>query len=283
MTLYKRIGNRIRQARETLGLSQEELARLVGRSSTAISYFETGARRVKIEDLQRLAKVLNKPIDYFLQQEPEDELVAILRRARQELSPRAYQQMEAFLSHLKEQGVSSRLKFDLSGFKPYAAAEQLLRLAEVGSPPVPVKDVAEQAGVPVFEWLFEDEISAVLVRSQQFTAIGVNRDHPPTRQRFSVAHELGHATLGHKAEPLYIKLVGPELAPERNPQREEDEREANWFAADLLMPKVWIEKDWKRLRDVSEMAKLYKVSEQAMWIRLQQFKLVPLPQEELVS
>ncbi len=283
MTLYKRIGSRIRQAREALGLSQEELARLVGCSPTAISYFETGARRVKIEDLQKLAEVLSKPIDYFLQEEPEDELVAILWRARQELSPSAYQQMEAFLSHLKGKGVSSRLKVDLSGFRPYAAAEQLLRLAGVEGPPVPVKEIAEQVGVPVFEWSFEDEVSAVLVRSQQLIAIGVNKDHPLTRRRFSIAHELGHAVLGHKAENVYIELIGADLTPERNPQREDDEREANRLAADLLMPKAWVEKDWKQHNDISKMTKRYGVSEQAMWIRLQQFKVVPVPQEELVS
>ena len=68
---------------------------------------------------------------------------------------------------------------------------------------MPVKEIAEQAGVPVFEWHFEDEVSAVLVRSRELTIIGVNKNHLPTRQRFSIAHELGHAVLGHKAEPVY--------------------------------------------------------------------------------
>ena len=121
MTLYKRIGSRIRQAREALGLSQEKLCPTCRMLTHGHFVLRDGARRVRIEDLQRLAKVLNKPIDYFLQEEPEDELVSILWRARQELSPRAYQQMKAFLSHLQEQGVTNRLKVDLSGFRLYAA------------------------------------------------------------------------------------------------------------------------------------------------------------------
>lgn len=270
--LYKRIGRRIRGAREILKLSQEGLGRLVGYSPTAISYFESGLRKVKIEDLQKIAQVLGKPIDFFLQQEPEDEIVAILWRAQQELPPTACRQMEEFLNYLETEGVQSRLTMELSGFRPYAAAHQLIKTQGVQEPPVSVKEVAHGVGIPVMGWQFGDEVSAVLVSSQRFIAMGVNESHPESRRRFSIAHELGHAVLGH-AERLYIEFASLELLPEKGPQHERDEHEANWFAADLLMPKTWVEEDWQRFKDVSKMAERYGVSEQAMWIRLQQFNL----------
>lgn len=200
----------------------------------------------------------------------------MLMRAREELPPKAYDQMERFLSYLGNQGIRNQLKIDLSGFRPYAAADRLLQSQGIGGPPVPIKDVSQGAGVPVIDWEFEDEISAVLIRGQSYIVIGVNEDHPETRRRFSIAHELGHAVLGH-AERMYIEFAAADLLPERDPQRESDEHEANWFAADLLMPRNWVGEDWKRCKgNVSEMAKRYGVSEQAMWIRLQQFHLAPL-------
>jgi Zn-dependent peptidase ImmA (M78 family)/DNA-binding XRE family transcriptional regulator len=273
MTLYERIGSRIRQAREAIGYSQEELGRQLGYSAAAISYFETGVRKIKIDDLHRIARALGKPIDFFLQEEPEDEIVALRWRAQQELTPEAYRQVEVFLNHLDAQGIRSQLEIDLSGFRPYAAAYQLLEIQDIKEPPVPVEEVAQGVGIPVREWHFPNEISALLVQSRQLVAIGVNQQHGEARKRFSIAHELGHAVLGHM-EKLYIEFTAPELLPKHGPEREKDEREANWFAADLLMPIDWIREDWKRYKgNLHEMADHYGVSEQALWIRLQQFNL----------
>lgn len=276
MDIYQLIGSRIRRAREALGYSQEELGRQLGYSAAAISYFEAGMRKVRIDDLQRIARVLGKPLDFFLQEEPETEKIAMLARAREEVCPKAYDEIQSFLRHLDKEGITGELKIDLSGFRPYAAAEQLLQSQGIDRPPVPVQDVSQNAGIPVVDWEFDDGISAVLIRGRSSIVIGVNQHHPEPRRRFSIAHELGHAVLGH-AERMYIEFVAADLLPERDRKRQEDEHEANWFAADLLMPINWVREDWKRSKgNVSEMAKRYGVSEQAMWIRLQQFHLAPL-------
>jgi len=276
MTLYQRIGRRIRQAREALGYSQEELGRLIGCSAAAISYFEAGLRKVKIEDLQKIARALGKPIDFFLQEEAGDEIITILGRAKQELSPKAYRQLEELIHELNQENGQGLVQVDLSGFRPYAAAYRLLESQGVKTPPVPVKEIAREIGIIVLERPFEDEVSAVLVRSKRFIVIAVNEAQVHERKRFSVAHELGHAVLGH-ADRLYVEFVAPELLPPQTPQRADDEREANWFASDLLMPAEWVRVDWKRLKgDLAKMAKRYEVSEQAMWIRLQHLNLVQL-------
>lgn len=58
-------GQRIRQARERRGMSQEELAALVSRDQRAISEYEHGKRKVAASDLPTFARVLNVPILYF--------------------------------------------------------------------------------------------------------------------------------------------------------------------------------------------------------------------------
>lgn len=66
MNVYKEIGERIRRARESRELSQYDLARILGYTQTAINYYEKGKRKIGIDDIQRLAVVLNKPIEYFV-------------------------------------------------------------------------------------------------------------------------------------------------------------------------------------------------------------------------
>jgi transcriptional regulator with XRE-family HTH domain len=61
------LGNRIRQARERLGLSQEEFANRVHKDQTAISEYENGKRRVSITELPLVASVLQVPILYFFE------------------------------------------------------------------------------------------------------------------------------------------------------------------------------------------------------------------------
>ncbi|MGB9803636.1 helix-turn-helix domain-containing protein [Desulfofundulus sp.] len=64
---YKSIGRRIQMAREEAGLSQEQLAAKIGCSQSALSNYEQGKRRLYLAQLEKIAEVLHKPIDYFLQ------------------------------------------------------------------------------------------------------------------------------------------------------------------------------------------------------------------------
>ncbi len=59
------VGRRIREARETRGWTQQEVARLVGMTQRAVSYVEKQAW-VKQSTLERYAQVLDKPLSFFL-------------------------------------------------------------------------------------------------------------------------------------------------------------------------------------------------------------------------
>lgn len=65
------LGRRIRQARELLNLSQEELANRISRTQYAISEYENANRRIYAHDIPRLAQALNVSISYFFT--PDDE------------------------------------------------------------------------------------------------------------------------------------------------------------------------------------------------------------------
>lgn len=69
---YIFIGSKIKEAREGKGLSQRELADKVGfESATSISLIEAGERKISVFDLERVADVLNEPIEYFLGSGPK--------------------------------------------------------------------------------------------------------------------------------------------------------------------------------------------------------------------
>jgi len=59
------LGQRIRQARERKGLSQEEFAALISRDQRAVSEYEHGKRRIAATELPRIADVLDVPVTYF--------------------------------------------------------------------------------------------------------------------------------------------------------------------------------------------------------------------------
>lgn len=61
------IGERIRKAREEAGLTQAELGEKTGFSAMGISYLEKGQRKLKIEDLQTIAKALSISPSYLLE------------------------------------------------------------------------------------------------------------------------------------------------------------------------------------------------------------------------
>lgn len=62
---YTQLGQKVRLVREEAGLSQEELGHRLGCSGVTISSWETGKRRVSLEDLHSLARVLGKPLAFF--------------------------------------------------------------------------------------------------------------------------------------------------------------------------------------------------------------------------
>jgi transcriptional regulator with XRE-family HTH domain len=64
---FRDIGMKIQSAREEKGMSQEQLARLIGCSQSALSNYEKGKRRLYLSQLEKMAEILDKPLEYFVE------------------------------------------------------------------------------------------------------------------------------------------------------------------------------------------------------------------------
>ncbi|MCA9906971.1 MAG: helix-turn-helix transcriptional regulator, partial [Anaerolineae bacterium] len=69
----KSLGQRIRQARERKGLSQEDLALAISKDQSAVSDYEIGKRKLAAFELPLFADALDVPITYFFGQEGIDD------------------------------------------------------------------------------------------------------------------------------------------------------------------------------------------------------------------
>jgi hypothetical protein len=101
--------------------------------------------------------------------------------------------------------------------------------------------VARDLGVAVFARPFPDALSALILRHGKNAFIGVNSHQAAVRQRFSVAHELGHFVLHHR-DHHFIDYGFP-AEGEVPGYNWEHERGANQFAAELLMPEDLLKRD----------------------------------------
>ncbi len=157
--------------------------------------------------------------------------------------------------------------------------EHLLAEQRIRSAPVPVVDVAKALGAEVRLQPAEDDLSGFLYRDRKHNraVIGVNADHHPNRQNFTAAHELGHFLL-HDFDEIHVdRQFKVWLRNEASSQGTDvEEKEANLFAAEFLMPVNFLAKDIEEIGTfdlldedvIRDMAERYGVSSQAMTFRL---------------
>src|SRR5271157_2636921 len=68
----KTLGERLREAREYLGFSQDQVATFLGIPRSALSLMETGQRKVDALELKQMAGLYKRPVGHFTGEEPED-------------------------------------------------------------------------------------------------------------------------------------------------------------------------------------------------------------------
>jgi Zn-dependent peptidase ImmA (M78 family) len=118
-----------------------------------------------------------------------------------------------------------------------------------------------------------DGVSGLLYPARR--RIVLNRDEPLARKRFTLAHELGHWICQCQDAPeveVYCRAEDVTLDPDARAV----EREANIFAAELLMPESAVRGVWTG--DPDECADRFGVSGEAMRWRLYSFGLGEAPQ-----
>jgi hypothetical protein len=130
--------------------------------------------------------------------------------------------------------------------------------------PVPIEEIAADLLGLYVEEAEALECSGLLLPAER--RVVLRAGEAPVRQRFTLAHEVGHWVCqvqeGHDA-PVYCRAA--DLAPGTDRTLE---REANVFAAELLMPEPAVRAEWPRAESTEALARRFGVSEEAMGWRL---------------
>src|SRR5689334_6425822 len=127
--------------------------------------------------------------------------------------------------------------------QPQQAAKKVLTKLRIRKLPIPVEKVAEKCGVRVKTAALEGDISGFLFRRKGKAIIAVNAMHPFVRQRFTLAHELGHFILEHTGDFFVDRKVILFRDGNSGAGTNRHEIDANRFAAELLMPEDLVRKE----------------------------------------
>ena len=281
------VGQRLRVSRRACGLSLRDLQSRIGNRVTAqaISKYERDESMPSSGVLIALADALNVPIDY-LASDGDIHLEAVDFRKKRLTSRREEAQVEARVLHLLERYLTVEEILGLptvAGDMPREAPWPVLRdpaEAEqaalgmrahwgLGLDPIPnLVEVLEERGVKVLAMRLPnfDGLTARVRRKGSGVAsvVVVNCEDWGERQRFTLAHELGHMAI----DP------GPKI---------DEEKAAHRFAGAFLMPAETLRSEVGRHRksigwgELFELKRIFGVSVQALTYRCKDLGILDVP------
>ncbi|MFF3855047.1 helix-turn-helix domain-containing protein [Micromonospora sp. NPDC002575] len=234
------VGEQVRHARLSLGLSQQDLASAVGLDRTMLAKVEAGTRRLDGLELARLSRVLRVSMDYLIEPRP-----AVLSRRAAPVTEevgtdaaRAAERLEiALVEWLRD--VRQLVGLGVLRTRPplrypgtvtaedqaRQAAQWLRRECGIDDGPIDsIVEVCERAG----QWTLVTNLpgdGASLIEADLAVAV-VSTSGDPGRRRATAAHELGHLIIGDE----YSSDLGVSAS------RTHRESAIDAFAAELLLP-----------------------------------------------
>jgi Zn-dependent peptidase ImmA (M78 family)/DNA-binding XRE family transcriptional regulator len=246
------LAQRLKEARESSQVTQEQVAEALGLHRTAMAHLETGNRSVSTLELATLAKLYHRDIASFFAAEESpaenDTLLALYRinkdfqdnpQVRENVARcidicREGAQLEALLDFSRRSGPPAyRLEppgnpAEAVHQGEHVAAEERKRIT-MGDSPIPdMADLIAAQGVWASGTTLPDAMSGLFVQHPSLgQVILVNFDHSRTRKRFSYAHEYGHCLMDRQQSVSVTTAAN---------QGSLSEVRANAFAAAFLMP-----------------------------------------------
>jgi transcriptional regulator with XRE-family HTH domain/Zn-dependent peptidase ImmA (M78 family) len=224
------LNERLRQTREKLSLTLQQVAERVGLSAPTISAYETGQREPSFSHLAKFAKLYCHPVEYFFSDKVEPDEVVLWRT--KPYSPAA-EELEAKLLELGERYRALEVWFDCVmpsrlpkyevGWKDVAEMGATIRkgLGLGDRPGASLEETLQEAGVKIFHLPFAPKpASASTVTAAFGPAVLLNTTADRRERTFSLAHELFHLLTWNKYEK----------------NSEEGEALADRFADCLLLP-----------------------------------------------
>jgi Zn-dependent peptidase ImmA (M78 family)/transcriptional regulator with XRE-family HTH domain len=282
MTTTKIInGDRIKQAREIKGLTQEELGTRIGKSQSTIAHLERNSKQLLLQPsegvIEAIAFETGFPVGFFYQDSgPEFPLGSLLYRTRHSILKREdknrFHQLGRLLYEIAEKMAENLTPLEIRipkvvGENPITAAR--ITRAKLGLlPDTPVRNLLNQIeknGVFVlalpYEIAEQDAYSCWTDSQPRRPVIIITGGKPGDRQRFTLAHELGHLVM-HHSFPKGLSVV---------------ETEADVFASELLLPEDAMRHDIVppvTLTSLAELKVRWGVSLAALIMRSKQLEII---------
>jgi Zn-dependent peptidase ImmA (M78 family) len=158
----------------------------------------------------------------------------------------------------------------------------LLRQFSINELPIPIKKLAKEMGLTVRPHDFGPNVSGMLMIDKGKGIIGYNPLESVVRQRFTIAHEIGHYELHRVGNEIFVDNHFKALFRDEKSSSGQDkqEKEANAFASSILMPSDKLAEKIKEMdfdlgdeTAMKELAKIFDVSIQAMSFRISDLEL----------
>lgn len=285
------IGSQLNRARELLQLTPVEAAKAINASPQELERWEKGDARPSLSQLEALAILYGRELDYFLKEtpappsaiefrgKPGQSLKNLLRETKIVLARfdelcRSAAEFEKLLGKKHEVRIA-KLK---SSENPKILAQHLREEYELDDKPVTnLKELLANNGVRIFELaVSSDEISGFAFwHSVYGPCILLNARDIKGRKNFTLAHELAHLLYSNGASLCYVPSRLSEI-------RENVEYKANQLAIEFLLPSVGIEKDFQKKNssrtptetELAQIAYKWAVSIQALGYRLEDLDLI---------
>ncbi len=152
-------------------------------------------------------------------------------------------------------------------------ARSVLSRFRVTKPPTELEPITahEQLTVKLMQ-SWPPSVSGLLLRDARL--IGLNAQHNHKRRRFSLAHELGHWFMRHDFDWHEAEVTIDSPPSPASYGKDPTEGEADEFAGELLAPRSFLKEALRKTQDVSALAELFDISEEALWVRLLHHKLL---------
>ena len=239
------LGERLRIAREAVGLRQQDASQSLGIEKSGISDIERGQRELKASQLARLAKLYRRPIDFFFSETPPREGVVLWRcrpgdkkneaMLRREFLSRCedYCRLEKLTRQRRPGGLPSDLIDKSANEFNYPDAKLLaFKLYEnyfsgANAPSDMLRYLLEERfGIRIFAASMGDYGSAICLKDESLgTCIMLNKDNVHWRRNYDLAHELFHLLTWN------VFSQGDEVTSK-------EEKFAETFASVLLLPEA---------------------------------------------
>jgi Zn-dependent peptidase ImmA (M78 family)/transcriptional regulator with XRE-family HTH domain len=241
------LANRIREAMQASGTSQRALAAAIGLDPPTLSKALSGKRGFKPLELALISEELGIPVQQLLADHTEDaEHESVLARVQPNSSPVA----EKALARVRQMLELNELLSDL-GFKPLPPhkarrqrrgqpyqqgellAHQLRSQTGLGDADLPTDvgqlaaDIEDKFNIDVAIEPLEPGLDGLAITRQGYSLIMASSSIAAHRQRYTIAHELGHLMAGDHGDVIDENI---------NYSKTPEESRANTFAAAFLMP-----------------------------------------------